>query len=57
MTRTPRSPKGTVNKLCVSLSPEAAAKLDAYCRKHERPRSWVLTKLVDLYLEKLEKRP
>jgi len=56
MTRTARSPKGTVNKVCISLSPEATEKLERFCRKHDRPRSWVLTKLVDLYLDKLEGR-
>lgn len=56
MTQKPRSPKGTVNKVCVSLSPEATAKLEAFCRKHDRPRSWALNKLVELYLDKLEAR-
>lgn len=57
MTRTPRSEKGTVSKLSVSLSPETAARLEAYCQKNERPRSWVIEKAVAAYLTKLEKRP
>ena len=53
MVKTARSPKGKVKVLSVSLSPEAVAKLERYCQKHERPRSWVFEKLVTLYLEKL----
>ena len=56
MTRTPKSELGKVSKFCVSLSPEAMAKLESFCRKHERARSWTLDKLVNLYLDKLEKR-
>ena len=56
MTRTPKSELGKVSKFCVSLSPEATAKLEGFCQKYERPRSWVLEKLVTLYLDKLEKR-
>jgi predicted transcriptional regulator len=57
MTRTPKSKLGKVNKFAISLSPEATAKLEAFCRKHERARSWALEKLVNLYLDKLEKLP
>jgi predicted transcriptional regulator len=53
MTRTPRSPKGLVQRFTVSLSPETTARLEAYCRKHDRPRSWVVEKLIARYLEKL----
>jgi predicted transcriptional regulator len=53
MTRKPRSPKGVVERFTVSLSPEAAAKLEAYCQKNERPRSWVVEKLITFYLEKM----
>jgi len=56
MTRKPKSELGKVSKFCVSLSPEAMARLEAFCRKHERARSWTLDKLVKLYLDKLEKR-
>jgi predicted DNA-binding protein len=54
MTRTTKSPKGKVVVTSVSLSPEASAKLEAYCQKHERPRSWVVEKLIEKYLEKLQ---
>lgn len=54
MTRPTRSPKGAVKKYSVSLSPEASAKLEKYCEKNERPYSWVMDKLVTLYLEKLQ---
>jgi predicted transcriptional regulator len=57
MTRTPKSKLGKVNKFAISLSPEATAKLEAFCRKHERARSWALEKLVNRYLDKLEKLP
>ncbi len=53
MTRKSRSPKGTVSKFTVSLSPEATERLEDYCRRNERPRSWVVEKLITLYLEKL----
>lgn len=55
MTRTPRSEQGTVSKVSVSLSPETAARLVAYCQKNERPRSWVVEKALQAYLTKLEK--
>jgi predicted transcriptional regulator len=56
MTRTPRSKLGIVSKLSVSVSPETAARLEAYCQKNERPRSWVVEKALQAYLTKLEKR-
>lgn len=56
MTRTPKSPLGKVSKFNVSLSPETAARLQAYCQKNERPRSWVVEKAVAAYLKK-EKLP
>lgn len=37
----------------VSLPPEVAKKLDAYCERKERPRSWVIEKLITSYLEKM----
>jgi predicted transcriptional regulator len=46
MTRKTTSPKGKVKIVTVSLSPEAAAKLDKYCKSHERPKSWVVDKLI-----------
>ncbi len=46
MTRKTKSPKGKVKIVAVSLSPDAAAKLDKYCQRHERPRSWVVEKLI-----------
>jgi predicted DNA-binding protein len=55
MTRKPNSPLGTVTKLNISLSHETFAKLEAYCRKNERPRSWVIEKALQAYLTKLEK--
>jgi predicted transcriptional regulator len=56
MTRTPRSEQGTVSKFSVSLSPETAARLESYCQKNERPRSWVIEKALAVYLTKLEKQ-
>jgi hypothetical protein len=56
MTRIPKSKLGKVSKFCVSLSPEAMTKLESFCRKHERSRSWTLDKPVTLYLDKLERR-
>jgi len=53
MTRRRKSPKGLVKRYSVSLSPEASAKLDAYCKRRERGPSWVVEKLITLYLEKL----
>jgi predicted transcriptional regulator len=55
MTRTPRSKLGVVDKISVSLSPETAARLETYCQKNERPRSWVVEKALRAYLTKLEK--
>jgi len=56
MTQKPRSPKGTVTKFCISLSPETTARLATYCQKNERPRSWVVEKALQAYLTKQEKR-
>lgn len=56
MTRTPRSTLGTVSKLSVSISPETAGRLIAYCERNERPRSWVVEKALQAYLTKLEKQ-
>lgn len=53
MTRKSKSPKGFVERYSVSLSPEASAKLNAYCKRSERGPSWVVDKLITLYLEKL----
>ena len=53
MTRSTKNPEGPVTRLSVSVSPEIAAKLDAYCEKKERPRSWVIEKLIARYLEKM----
>jgi hypothetical protein len=53
MTRPTKSLKGKVKIVSVSLMPETAAKLEKYCRTHERGRSWVVEKLINLYLEKL----
>ena len=53
MTRPTNSPKGLVQRFTVSISPEAAAKLERYCEKKDRPRSWVIDKLVDLYVDRL----
>ena len=56
MTRTPRSKLGTVSKFCVSLSPETTARLEAYCRKEDRSRSWAIEKALQAYLTKWEKK-
>ena len=53
MVRPTKSKQGAAVKLSVTVSPESAAKLEAYCRKKERPRSWVIDKLIARYLEKL----
>ena len=53
MTRTTKSPKGAVVKLSISVSPESAAKLEAYCKKHDRGASWVVDKLIARYVDKL----
>ena len=46
--------KGPVVRLSISISPEAAAKLEKFCQRNERGRSWVFEKLIELYLDKLE---
>ena len=48
-----KSKTGKAVKLSVSVSPEAAAKLDAYCKKNDRGASWVVDKLITLYVGKL----
>jgi hypothetical protein len=53
MTRPTKSTKGPVVKLSVSVSPEAAAKLEKYCQRNERGKSWVFEKLITLFLDKL----
>jgi hypothetical protein len=53
MTRPTKSTKGPVVKLSVSISPEATAKLEKYCQRKERGKSWVFEKLISLYLDKL----
>jgi len=53
MTRQTKSIKGPVVKISVSISLEAAAKLEKFCERNERGKSWVLEKLIDLYLDKL----
>ena len=55
MTRAPRSKLGVVDKVTVSLSPETSARLETYCQKNERPRSWVVEKALQTYFAKLEK--
>jgi predicted DNA-binding protein len=54
MTRPTKSAKGPVVKLSVSISPEAAAKLEAFCKRNERGKSWVLEKLITDHLDKME---
>ncbi len=54
MTRETKSPKGKVKVVSVSLTPEVAAKLERYCERNERGKSWVVEKLVTLYLDKLQ---
>ena len=46
MTRKPKSSEGLVERFSISLPPEVAAKLKAYCKKHERKYSWVVEKLI-----------
>ena len=54
MTRETKSSKGKVKVISISLTPEALAKLEAYCEKHDRGASWVVDKLVKVSnLEKL----
>jgi len=54
MTRETKSPKGKVKVVSVSLTPEAATKLEKYCERNERGKSWVVDKLIMLFLEKLQ---
>jgi hypothetical protein len=51
--RPTKSAKGAAVKLSVTVSPESAAKLEAYCTKKDRGPSWVVDKLIARYLEKL----
>jgi predicted transcriptional regulator len=53
MVRPTKSPKGVAVKISVSISPDSAAKLDAYCTKRDRGPSWVVDKLIARYLGKL----
>ena len=53
MVRPTKSPKGAAVKISVSISPESAAKLEAYCKKNDRGASWVVDKLIARYVEKL----
>jgi predicted transcriptional regulator len=53
MVRLTKSPKGPVQRFTVSISPETAAKLERYCEKKDRQRSWVIDKLVSLHVDKL----
>lgn len=53
MVRPTKSKVGGVVKISASISPESAAKLDAYCKKHDRGPSWVVDKLIARYLGKL----
>jgi len=48
-----KSKAGAAVKLSVSVSPESAVKLDAYCKKNDRGPSWVVDKLIARYLSKL----
>lgn len=53
MVRPTKSKQGAAVKISVSISPEAAAKLEAYCKKNDRGASWVVDKLIARYMEKL----
>jgi len=53
MVRPTKSKQGTATKISVSISPESAAKLEAYCKKNDRGPSWVVDKLIARYMEKL----
>jgi hypothetical protein len=54
MTRPTKSKSGEkVVKLSVSITPESAAKLEAYCKAKDRGASWVVDKLIARYLGKL----
>jgi hypothetical protein len=51
--RPTKSKQGAAVKISVSISPESAAKLEAYCKKNDRGASWVVDKLIARYLGKL----
>ena len=51
--RPTKSKTGPVVKLSVTVSPESGAKLAAYCKKNDRAASWVVDKLIALYVGKL----
>jgi predicted transcriptional regulator len=53
MARPRKSSQGLAQKFTVSLSPEAAQKLEEYRAKNERDRSWVVEKLILRHLSKL----
>ena len=53
MTRPMKSKNGPAVKLSITISPESAAKLTAYCKKNDRAVSWVIDKLLALYIDKL----
>jgi hypothetical protein len=53
MVRPTRSPKGKAMKFAVSVSPESWVKLESYCHKNDRQRSWVIDKLIARYLGRL----
>ena len=53
MVRPTKSLKGVAVKFTVSVSPESWEKLEAYCRKNDRPRSWVIDKLIARFLARL----
>ena len=53
MVRPTKSKTGPVVKLSVTVSPESGAKLAAYCKKNDRAASWVVDKLIALYVGKL----
>ena len=53
MVRPTKSKQGPAVKLSVTVSPESAAKLDAYCKKNDRAASWVVDKLIARYVGKL----
>jgi hypothetical protein len=53
MSKPTRSKAGPVVRFSVSLAPDVAAKLAAYCEKRGCPKTWVIEKLITRYLEKL----
>lgn len=53
MVRPRNSELGAAVKISVSISPESAAKLERYCEKKDRQRSWVIDKLIARYVDKL----